>query len=312
MDEEPELDLYTECLARLIATNGLMFSTYTPLHGTGRIVLRFSEGIPSRSIVRATMDDALHLADPIRREQLLSTFPSYQRGARLRGEPMLGSGRVFETPIEDLLVPLRVTPDGDVFHQTLGQLDTRAWRMTWACDFGIDHPFAAVLLAHDADRDDIYVLAEVRLSNASPAVHASRMRALYKPSIKVIWPHDGTKRESSGTAVADIYRGEGLMMNDQWATFEKGGYGTEAGYLLMDTRMQNGTFKVAKGCTMFQEEYAMLHRKDGVIVKQFDDILSACRIGCISIRTARPVPLRREPQRTVRRDDFDIFTGEPL
>lgn len=97
-----------------------------------------------------------------------------------------------------------------------------------------------------------------------------------------------TQRESSGIALADIYRGEGLRMNDKWATFEKGGYGTEAGYLLMDTRMQNGTFFVAKNCTAFQEEYAVLDRKDGVIVKQFDDVLSACRIGCISIRSARP------------------------
>ena len=89
LDEEAPLDIYTECLARLIATNGLLFATYTPLYGLGRIVPRFREGNPSRALIRAGMDDAAHLRDPVRREALLKTFPGHQIGARLRGEPML-------------------------------------------------------------------------------------------------------------------------------------------------------------------------------------------------------------------------------
>lgn len=56
-------------------------------------------------------------------------------------------------------------------------------------------------------------------------------------------------------------------MLDKHATFESGGYSTEAGVMDMLARMRSDRFKVAAGCIEWQEEFAGYHRKDGLIVK---------------------------------------------
>jgi phage terminase large subunit-like protein len=321
-DEEPPVDHYMEGLARLVATGGLAISTFTPLNGLNLILPRFSERNPeairNRALIAMRMDDALHLQDPARRAALLSTFPAHQRRARIDGLPLLGSGAVFEdVELETLLVPLRVEGE-DIVHGIVGPLDTRHWAKLWAIDFGIDHPFAAVLLAWDRENDVVYVLAEVKIRGGVPAVHASRMKAI-AINVKVAWPHDGTQRDKgSGEQLADIYRREGLLMLPTHATFPTGGYSTEAGIMEMLTRMRSDRFKVAAGCFEWQEEFQGYHRKDGLIVKTNDDLLSATRIGIMQLRSAKVVPLgptRRDlPVSGLARgiNDWDIFTGEPL
>jgi len=70
------------------------------------------------------------------------------------------------------------------------------------------------------------------------------------------------------------------------ATFPEGGFSLEAGVSLMLTRMQTGRFKVFSGLGEWFEEFRLYHRKDGMIVKQRDDILSATRIALIMLRIA--------------------------
>lgn len=59
----------------------------------------------------------------------------------------------------------------------------------------------------------------------------------------------------------------------------------------MLTRMRSDRFKVATGCIEWQEEFLGYHRKDGLIVKTNDDLLSATRIGIMQLRSAKPVVL---------------------
>ncbi|MCW5737811.1 MAG: terminase family protein [Enhydrobacter sp.] len=44
LDEEPPLEIYTECLIRTMTTNGLVMITFTPLEGMSETVLSFLEG----------------------------------------------------------------------------------------------------------------------------------------------------------------------------------------------------------------------------------------------------------------------------
>lgn len=44
LDEEPPLDVYSECLVRTMTTNGLMILTFTPLDGMSEVVLSFLPG----------------------------------------------------------------------------------------------------------------------------------------------------------------------------------------------------------------------------------------------------------------------------
>ncbi len=41
LDEEPPEDVYSECMARLMTTSGLMLSTFTPLEGLSNVVLKY-------------------------------------------------------------------------------------------------------------------------------------------------------------------------------------------------------------------------------------------------------------------------------
>lgn len=44
LDEEPPMDVYSECLVRTMTTNGLMILTFTPLEGLSDVVLSFLDG----------------------------------------------------------------------------------------------------------------------------------------------------------------------------------------------------------------------------------------------------------------------------
>jgi phage terminase large subunit-like protein len=294
-DEEPPVEHYMEGLARLVATGGLAFSTFTPLNGLNLILPRFRErtveAMRDRIVIRMRMQDAGHLADEARQAALIATFPGHQRRARIEGLPMLGSGAVFEdVELDSLLDPLRIV-GRDIVHNTLGPIDVRGWAFLWSIDFGIDHPFAAVLLGHDRDHDIVTVLAELKIKGGVPAMHASRMKAI-AINAKVAWPHDGTQRDKgSGEQLAAIYRREGLDMLPSHATFETGGYSTEAGIMEMLTRMRDGRFKITPGCIEWQDEFAGYHRKDGLVVKTNDDLMSATRVGVMALRHARPIAL---------------------
>ncbi len=43
LDEEPPLDVYAECLLRLMTTDGLMMLTFTPLSGVSGVVLQYMD-----------------------------------------------------------------------------------------------------------------------------------------------------------------------------------------------------------------------------------------------------------------------------
>ena len=99
----------------------------------------------------------------------------------------------------------------------------------WGIDFGIDHPFGAVLTAWDRDADVIHVLHAIRITGGIPAIHASQMKAVAADA-PVAYPHDGAARDKgSGEALAKIYKNEGLRMLDHHATHVEGGYGALTG-----------------------------------------------------------------------------------
>ena len=45
LDEEPDEDVYDECMMRLATTNGMMLTTFTPLEGLSKVALKFLPGL---------------------------------------------------------------------------------------------------------------------------------------------------------------------------------------------------------------------------------------------------------------------------
>ncbi len=175
----------------------------------------------------------------------------------------------------------------------------------------IAHLFAAVTIAWDRDADVIYVLDCFKMSGGTPLNHAARMKAI-APAVPVAHPYDGDAREKgSGEPLADLYRAEGLNMLPGHATHATGGYSTEAGILEMLSRIRTGRFKVAAHLAEFFDEFRVYHRKDGLIVKMNDDIMSATRVAVMDHRFAKPVefggrPLRNTPSFVIGSDMYEF------
>jgi hypothetical protein len=218
-----------------------------------------------------TIDDAAHYT-PEQRAAIIASYPAHEREARTKGVPSLGSGRIFPVAEQEIQVGAFKIP--------------ASWPQLIACDFGYDHPFAAVRQAWDRDNDVWYITATYRQREATPVIHAAAIRP-WGDWMPIAWPHDGYQHDKgSGLALAEQYRSQGLEMLPEHATHEEGGFGTEAGVMEMLDRMQTGRFKVFAHLSDWFEEFRLYHREKGQIVKERDDLLSASRIGLMMRRHA--------------------------
>jgi hypothetical protein len=61
----------------------------------------------------------------------------------------------------------------------------------------------------------------------------------------------------------------------------------EAGFMDMLDRMQTGKFKVYNHLADWFEEFRLYHRKDGKVVKLYDDLMAATRYAVTMLREAK-------------------------
>jgi len=234
----------------------------------------------SRSVTQMTIDDAEHYT-PEQRAEIIASYPEYEREARIKGIPSMGSGRVF--PVAEEIItcePFKIPGH---------------WPQIVGLDFGWDHPFAAMRLAWDRDNDIIYLTAEYAQREATPIIHAAAVKP-WGAWIPCAWPHDGLQHDKgSGDALRAQYKAQGLNTLPDKATFVDGSNGVEAGVMDMLDRMQTGRWKVFSTCGGWLQEFRLYHRVDGLIVKERDDRISASRYGLMMIRFAKTEP-REEPE----------------
>lgn len=277
-DEEPPEDIYSEGLTRTNNGQRGQFAqmTFTPLLGLSTVVSRFIMPSPddigalSRHVTSMTIDDAEHYT-PEERAKIIASYPAHEREARSKGIPTLGSGLIFPVVEEDIVVDAFPIP--------------AHWPQIGALDFGWDHPTAAVNLAWDRDADVVYVVRDYRQSRATPIIHAAALKP-WGDWLPWSWPHDGNNDVAAGEALSKQYSAQGLSMLPQHATFPEGGNSVEAGLMEMLDRMQTGRWKVFRNCGSWLEERRIYHRKDGKVVKERDDVISASRYGMMMLRFA--------------------------
>lgn len=281
-DEEPPEDIYSEGLTRTNNGQRGQFAqmTFTPLLGMSTVVARFimpganDPGQASRHVTTMTIDDAEHYT-PAQRAQIIASYPAHEREARAKGIPTMGSGLIFPVPEDDIVVdPFEIPAH---------------WPQIGALDFGWDHPTAAVNLAWDRDSDVVYVAKDYREREKTPILHAAALKpwGIWLPWS---WPHDGNNDTAAGEALAKQYKTQGLNMLPSNATFPDGGNSVEAGLMEMLDRMQTGRWKVFRTCPRWLEERRTYHRKDGKVVKERDDTISASRYGMMMLRFAKTKP----------------------
>jgi len=180
-----------------------------------------------------------------------NSFASSLRGSRTRGIPVLGSGRIFPVSENIIAIEQRAFPTH--------------WPRIGGMDFGWDHPFAAVELFWDRDTDTVYV---------SKLIACEKQRRSFTPArcelgaLRWAWPRDGKRKtlEGAGIALAEQYRAQGLNLLHEHAQYDSG--------------------SVSRHLNDWWEEFRLYHRKDGRVVKEGDDLMSATRYAIMILSHA--------------------------
>lgn len=283
LDEEPDdFKIYTESLARIGDTRGIVWISFTPLKGRTETIVRFMEQrVAGSAFILIGLKDATHLTQE-QRDEMEAGYPKHERAARVNGEPKLGAGAVFGD-IDPALVELGQVEVADHWFRICGQ------------DYGLDHPTVLAFLAHDRETDIWYLYDLHCASEMLPDAHYmvwKKKCESQKMEIPVAWPADGRQRgKGTGIALSQQYKDLGMLMLDESAKlpeFDAEGKeyssrtSVEAQILLMHTAMRQGRFKVLKHLEEFWKEFRRYYRKeDGKLTDKGDDVIAAVRYAMV-------------------------------
>ena len=213
----------------------------------------------SRLVVGATWDNAPHLTDDAK-ASLWASIPEFQRDARSKGIPQLGSGAIYPFSESGIRVP-----DFDL---------PKHWPRAFGLDCALSGVTAAVWGALDRETNTLYLYSTYKRSQAETAVHAEaiKSRGAWIPGVgdaADVLDHDRTQ-------FLALYRRHGL-------TLDLPDKAVETGIQSVYDRLSAGKLKVFASCTAWFEEFRIYRRDDkGKVVKQHDHVLDATRYLCRS------------------------------
>lgn len=283
LDEEPPMDIYTECLLRTMTNNGMLMLTFTPLMGMSEVVLAFLPGGQieeradgSKFVVMATWDDVPHLNDDVKKE-LWNSIPPFQRDARSKCVPQLGAGAIYPVPESDIVVP-----DFDI---------PAHWPRVYGMDVGWNRT-AAVWGAIDLETSTTYLYSEHYRGQAEPIIHADSVKGRGDWIPGVIDPAARGRNQKDGDQLLQQYVDLGLSL--QTAINAR-----EAGLYAVWQRMSGGKLKVFKSLGNWLSEFRLYRRDEkGNVVKENDHLMDATRYLVVSgLQVATTEPVNRNVDR---------------
>jgi phage terminase large subunit-like protein len=261
LDEEPPLAVYTECLLRTMTNDGMLMLTFTPLLGLSDVVLQFCEGgridlaMPGKFVVSATWDDVPHLSAAAK-EELYASIPPYQRDARSKGVPQLGSGAIYPIPESEIIVKPFEIP--------------KFWPKAYGMDVGWNRT-ACVWGAYDRDSGVRYLFSEHYRGQAEPSVHAHAIsaRGVWIPG--AIDPAARGRNQDDGAQLLQQYTDLGLQLTKAQNAVEAGIYEVWQG-------LSSGKLKVFENLQHWRAEYRIYRRDEkGRVVKEHDHLMDGTR-----------------------------------
>jgi len=280
MDEEPPLEIYAECLLRTMTTEGLMMCTFTPLSGISETVMNFLpngdfEAIDNKGnkfVIMATWDDAPHLSEA-QKNALWESIPPYQRDARAKGIPQLGSGVIYPVPESEISVDDFEIPNH--------------WPKMYAMDVGWNNT-ANVWLAIDRETNTTYLYSCYLKGEAEPVIHTQAIKARGEWIKGKIGPASRGRSQVDGTQLMQSYIDLGLHL-------EPAKNAVEAGIYEVSQPLSTGKLKVFKSCRQWFEEFRLYRRDEkGKIVKTKDHLMDATRYAVMGKEIASVKPVKRE------------------
>lgn len=279
LDEEPPLDVYTECLLRTMTTHGSVMLTFTPLQGLSDVVLSFLPdgdfSSPAKFTVFCTWDEAPHLSEEVKAE-LWKSIPIHQRDARAKGIPALGAGAIYPVPEMDITVADFELPEH--------------WPRAYGLDVGWNRT-AAVWGALNRDTDVLYLYSEYYRGEAEPSVHADAIKSRGTWIRGSIDPASRGRSQVDGRQLIEEYKQLGL---DLIAAANA----VEAGIHSVFVRLSTGRLKVFASLKNWLAEYRLYRRDEkGRVVKERDHLMDATRYMEVEfLNTCRTRPKPQNPQ----------------
>ena len=265
LDEETERSIYVECLLRTMTTNGILICTFTPLQGITELVTDFldqPESDTGKFCVQCDWDEVPHLSPEAKAELLLS-IPAYQREARSKGVPTLGSGAIYQILESDFVIADFPIPDH--------------FPRAYALDVGWNRT-AAIWGARDNESGVIYLYSEHYVGQAEPILHAQAIKSRGSWIPGVCDPAARGRSQVDGQQLIQIYRECGLNISEAVNAVEAGIY--EVWQL-----MTAGKLKVFRSLGNFLSEFRLYRRdEEGRVVKQRDHLMDAMRYLIVSGR----------------------------
>lgn len=280
LDEEPPLEIYTECLLRTMTNNGILMLTFTPLMGMSETVMAFlpngsaeERADGSKFVVMATWDDAPHLSEEVKKE-LWNSIPPFQRDARSKGVPQLGSGAIYPMPESDFVVDDFPIPDH--------------WPRAYALDVGWNRT-AALWGATNPDTKVTYFYSEHYKGQAEPIIHATAIKDRGEWIPGVIDPAARGRSQKDGSQLVQDYIDLGLDLEFAFN-------GVESGIYEVWQKLSIGQLKVFKSMSNWLYEFRLYRRDEkGHIVKTNDHLMDDTRYFVMSgLERAKTKPVEKK------------------
>lgn len=204
---------------------------------------------------------------------LLATIPPYQKEARSKGIPTLGSGLIYPIAESDMREADFPIPN---HWKRAYALDT-GWNWT-ACVWGAEDPASKV----------VHIYSTYKRGQAEPAVHAEAIKSRGKWIAGVGDAADINKKD--GRQMIAIYRDDyGLDINLPVKA-------VEAGIYKVWIALTQGKLKVFASCAPWFEEVRFYARDEkGEIVKKNDHLMDSTRYLLMNgMERAKAVPVQVE------------------
>ena len=267
LDEESPLDIYIECLYRTATTEGVLYTTFTPLSGMSDVVKSFlePENEEARAVKHVTQCDwsqVPHL-DAAAKAQLLASTPPYQRDARTRGIPQLGAGAIYPLAESEIVVPRFEIP--------------AHWPRSYGLDVGWNRT-AVVWGALDRSSGIAYLYHEYSRAQAEPVIHAAGIKAVGEWIPGVVDPGCLGSSQIDGRTLMEMYGELGLHL-------QPAANAVESGIYEVWDALSTGRLRVFDTLSNWIGEFRKYHRDEkGKIVKKDDHLMDATRYWWVSGR----------------------------
>ena len=207
----------------------------------------------NKYLVTATWDDVPHLSQE-EKDSLWESIPPFQRDARAKGIPSLGSGAVWPVVEERIKCEPFEIPE--------------YWPKAYALDVGWNNT-AALWGAWDRSSDVVYIWSEYKQGEAEPATHVEAIKSRGDWIPGVIDPAARGRAQRDGVVLLDEYVDMGLDL-------DIADNSVETGVHKVFRRLVSGRLKIFSTCLGFFDEYRLYSRDEKGKIKKVNDNLCDC------------------------------------